>query len=156
MTLGRAVAALRELVRQLFAGQSNQALGCGIATIDFRQRSLEFCLEVVSRTVSRRNSERKASGGSYSRLMMKTLLKSACLIILLIAASAQAVLSQEAQRGITPEDYFAFEFLGDPHISPDGKLVAYVVTKIDRAQNRRNSAIWLTATDGSRAPWQSC
>src|SRR6185295_928498 len=42
----------------------------------------------------------------------------------------------------------------DPKISPDGKLVAYVVTKIDRAQNRRNSSIWTVATDGSRAPSQ--
>ncbi|HEX8897746.1 MAG TPA: DPP IV N-terminal domain-containing protein, partial [Chthoniobacterales bacterium] len=60
----------------------------------------------------------------------------------------------QAPRGITPEDYFAFEFISDPNISPDGKLVAYVVTKIDRAQNRRNSSIWMVATDGSRAPWQ--
>jgi dipeptidyl aminopeptidase/acylaminoacyl peptidase len=66
------------------------------------------------------------------------------------------VLVAQAQslRGITPEDYFAFEFISDPNISPDGKLVAYVVTKIDRAQNRRNSSIWMVATDGSRAPWQ--
>lgn len=72
----------------------------------------------------------------------------ACLSFLALAAQAQS------QRGITPEDYFAFEFISDPNISPDGKLVAYVVTKIDRAQNRRNSSIWMAATDGSRAPWQ--
>jgi dipeptidyl aminopeptidase/acylaminoacyl peptidase len=60
----------------------------------------------------------------------------------------------EAARGITPEDYFSFEFISDPQISPDGKLVAYVLTKVDRAQNRRNSSIWMVATDGSRAPWQ--
>src|SRR6266404_4356677 len=68
----------------------------------------------------------------------------------LVAATAIA----QAPRGVTPEDYFAFEFASDPNISPDGKLVAYVVTKIDRAQNRRNSSIWMAATDGSRAPWQ--
>lgn len=62
--------------------------------------------------------------------------------------------AQPPPRGVTPEDYFSFEFISDPNISPDGKLVAYVVTKIDRAQNRRNSAIWMTATDGARAPWQ--
>ncbi|HMG72931.1 MAG TPA: S9 family peptidase [Pyrinomonadaceae bacterium] len=73
----------------------------------------------------------------------------ACLIILAGLAAAQ-----QSPRGITPEDYFSFEFISDPNISPDGKLVAYVVTKIDRAQNRRNSAIWMAATDGSRAPWQ--
>lgn len=60
----------------------------------------------------------------------------------------------QSPRGVTPEDYFAFEFASDPNVSPDGKLVAYVVTKIDRAQNRRNSSIWMAATDGSRAPWQ--
>jgi len=57
-------------------------------------------------------------------------------------------------RGITPEDYFSFEFISDPNLSPDGKFVAYVLTKIDRSQNRRNSAIWMVASDGSGAPWQ--
>ncbi len=85
---------------------------------------------------------------------MKTTLKiiqiAAVCIGLVFAASVQS----QTPRGISPEDYFAFEFISDPNISPDGKLVAYVVTKIDRAQNRRNSAVWMTATDGSRAPWQ--
>src|SRR5216110_3986624 len=67
-----------------------------------------------------------------------------------VAVSVRA----QKPRGITPEDYFSFEFASDPNLSPDGKLVAYVVTKIDRAQNRRNSSIWLVAADGSRAPWQ--
>src|ERR1051325_469578 len=71
-----------------------------------------------------------------------------CLLIINSTVNAQN------QRGVTPEDYFAFEFVSDPNISPDGKLVAYVVTKIDRAQNRRNSSIWMVATDGSRGPWQ--
>lgn len=72
-----------------------------------------------------------------------------CLLIVGVA-SAQ----QPAPRGVTPEDYYAFEFLSDPQISPDGKLVAYVVTRVDRAQNRRTTSIWMAATDGSRPPWQ--
>src|SRR5437867_3460582 len=74
-------------------------------------------------------------------------------LLLCLACSVSTVFAQ-APRGITSEDYFAFEFISDPNISPDGKLVAYVVTKIDRAQNRRNSSIWMVATDGRRAPWQ--
>jgi dipeptidyl aminopeptidase/acylaminoacyl peptidase len=73
----------------------------------------------------------------------------ACLLVLAGVAAAQ-----QSPRGITPEDYFSFEFISDPNISPDGKLVAYVLTKVDRSQNRRNSSIWMAATDGSRAPWQ--
>src|SRR6058998_3403532 len=85
--------------------------------------------------------------------MLRQLVSMSALVagLLVLAVVAQ---SQPAQRGITPEDYFSFEFISDPNISPDGKLVAYVVTKVDRAQNRRNASIWLVATDGSRAPWQ--
>lgn len=81
------------------------------------------------------------------RVIMGTLI---LLAIVVVTVTAQ----NGGTRGVTPEDYFAFEFISDPNISPDGKLVAYVVTKIDKAQNRRNSAIWMTATDGSRPPWQ--
>src|ERR1044072_6506872 len=76
------------------------------------------------------------------------------LVLVVVCGSAISAVSQPS-RGITPEDYFAFEFISDPNISPDGKVVAYVVTKIDRAQNRRNSSIWMVTTDGSREPWQS-
>ena len=80
-------------------------------------------------------------------------LRSARLIICLLLAAISAGVAF-AQRGITPEDYYSFEFASDPNLSPDGKLVAYVVTKIDRTQNRRNSSIWMVAVDGSKAPWQ--
>jgi dipeptidyl aminopeptidase/acylaminoacyl peptidase len=82
------------------------------------------------------------------QLSMKTLLAFALMLCFSGATFAQN------PRGITPEDYFAFEFASDPNISPDGKTVAYVVTKIDRGLNRRNSSIWMVATDGSRTPWQ--
>ena len=55
-------------------------------------------------------------------------------------------------RGMTSEDYFAFETLGDPHFSPDGSTIAYVVTTVDQKQNRRRTAIWSVAADGSREP----
>ncbi len=44
-----------------------------------------------------------------------------CLFFLGLIASAAF-----ANRGVTPEDYFAFHFLSDAHISPDGKQVTYV------------------------------
>src|ERR1044072_6698056 len=76
------------------------------------------------------------------------------ILFFLISIFVQAIAQTTTPRGLTPEDYFAFEFLSDPHIAPDGKQIAYVVTKVDRAQNRRNSAIWMAKTEGGHAPWQ--
>ncbi len=83
---------------------------------------------------------------------MTTLVRSLVLCIL-VCLTACPLLAQQV-RGVTPEDYYSFEFANDPNLSPDGKLVAYVMTKIDRAQNRRQSSIWIVSVDGQRAPWQ--
>ena len=45
----------------------------------------------------------------------------------LLFAAASLLLA----RGITPEDYLHFEFVGNPAISPDGKSVAFPLTKIN-------------------------
>jgi len=55
-------------------------------------------------------------------------------------------------RGITAEDYFAFKFLNDVQVSPDGATVAFVVGTIDRKENRRYNAIWTVPADGSQEP----
>ncbi|HJQ23325.1 MAG TPA: S9 family peptidase [Blastocatellia bacterium] len=76
------------------------------------------------------------------------------LMFLIMAAPLGLARQGEGKRGITPEDYYAFEFASDPRLSPDGKLVAYVVATVDQKQNRRHSSIWMATTDGRRAPWQ--
>ena len=58
--------------------------------------------------------------------------------------------SSPQTRGVTAEDYLSFEFLGDPHFSPDGASIAFVVTTIDRKANRRHGDIWTVPADGSR------
>ncbi len=73
-------------------------------------------------------------------------------IILAIACALIASATAFANRGVTPEDYFAFHFLSDAHISPDGKQVAYVMTVVDQQRNRRSSSIWVVAVDGRSAP----
>ena len=64
------------------------------------------------------------------------------------------VLCAAEKRGVTPEDYFLFANVADPQISPDGRVVAYTITRVDVEQNRRNSEIWLVPVDGSAAPRQ--
>src|SRR5438094_4735086 len=65
-------------------------------------------------------------------------------------ASAQ----QATKRGITQEEYFDFELASDPRVSHDGSEVVYVVSRVDRAQNRRVPSIWIAHTDGTGAPRQ--
>ncbi|MGH9677501.1 MAG: TolB family protein, partial [Candidatus Acidiferrum sp.] len=60
-----------------------------------------------------------------------------------------AMVFAEGKRPITIEDMFAFKRVSDPQISPDGKLVAYVVGTVDLAANKSSSSIWLVPTEGS-------
>jgi dipeptidyl aminopeptidase/acylaminoacyl peptidase len=70
----------------------------------------------------------------------------------LALAAASAAFAANGHRGMVPEDYFATVAVSDPQLSPDGKRVAYVVTTVDVAKNRRQSAIWMALADGSRPP----
>jgi dipeptidyl aminopeptidase/acylaminoacyl peptidase len=76
---------------------------------------------------------------------MTTSLRVVVLLLVSTVASAQT-------RPVTAEDYFAFEALSDPHFSPDGSTIAYVVTTVDQKQNRRRSEIWTVAVESSREP----
>jgi dipeptidyl aminopeptidase/acylaminoacyl peptidase len=53
-----------------------------------------------------------------------------------------------------PEDVYALTSVGDPRISPDGTLVAYIVNWIDREENGYRSAVWVAPLDGSEEPTQ--
>ncbi len=66
--------------------------------------------------------------------------------------AAATVAMAAGQRPITTDDYHQFRFVGDPTFSPDGKTVAFTVTRVDRTQNRRVSGIWLAPTDRSDPP----
>ncbi|QXC60148.1 S9 family peptidase [Aquihabitans sp. G128] len=53
-----------------------------------------------------------------------------------------------------PSDLGHLIDLGQPALSPDGSLVAFVVRRTDLDANRYRSAVWLAPTDGSRPPRQ--
>ena len=55
-----------------------------------------------------------------------------CLSLLLILAFAFSLTAQTARRPIKLDDMTRFRNVGDPQISPDGKLVAYVVNTHER------------------------
>src|SRR5579883_3470820 len=90
-----------------------------------------------------RQPDRNGRGSIYSMTMRYC-------VGLLIAISIFP--ANAAKRGVTAEDYFAFESISDPHISPDGKQVAYVLTTVDAKRNRRDNSVWMVAADGHSAP----
>jgi dipeptidyl aminopeptidase/acylaminoacyl peptidase len=53
---------------------------------------------------------------------------------------------------MTPNDTYDLVAAGDPRFSPDGRTVAFVVTRIDEKENDYRSAIYLAAVDGSSPP----
>jgi dipeptidyl aminopeptidase/acylaminoacyl peptidase len=71
--------------------------------------------------------------------------------VLAMTASAGAAIARAQTRGVTAEDYYSFETLADPHFSPDGSTIAFVVGAVEQAQNRRRREIWTVPADGSRA-----
>ena len=52
-------------------------------------------------------------------------------------------------RAMIPEDLYAINWLGDCDISPDGKRVAYTVTRLDRDEDTYKSAIWMVDVESS-------
>jgi dipeptidyl aminopeptidase/acylaminoacyl peptidase len=51
-----------------------------------------------------------------------------------------------------PSDIGRLVDVSDPRLSPDGRLVAYVVASIDVDSNEYRSRLWLAPPDGARAP----
>jgi dipeptidyl aminopeptidase/acylaminoacyl peptidase len=68
-----------------------------------------------------------------------------------VVTGASAVTALE-RRAITEKDLFAFVWVADPQISPDGSRVAFVRVAVDEKKDQYDTAIWLVPTDGSEPP----
>jgi dipeptidyl aminopeptidase/acylaminoacyl peptidase len=82
-------------------------------------------------------------GGNIPMRTPPVLLRSLTLISLALAGAASL-----PARPMEIEDLFRFHRVSDPQISPDGSLVAFVVTDPLKAENRTDSDIWLVSTAG--------
>ncbi len=54
-----------------------------------------------------------------------------------------------AKRSFRPEDADRLVTASDPNISPDGRRIAFVVTRVDRESDRFANSIWVVHADGS-------
>jgi len=53
-----------------------------------------------------------------------------------------------AARGMVPEDLTRIQFVTDPQVSPDGRRIAFVVTRLSEERDEYLSNIWIVAATG--------
>jgi Tol biopolymer transport system component len=64
------------------------------------------------------------------------------------ASASAALLAQPAKHPLTIDDIQRMADVRDPQCSPDGKAIAYVVSRIDVKEDKSNSHIWTIGIDG--------
>lgn len=67
-----------------------------------------------------------------------------------VTLTAQSAAAPPKDR-LTIADYFNWEDVAAPVLSPDGKQVLYTRTWIDQLNDRRESAVWIMNVDGTRS-----
>ncbi|HEU4903282.1 MAG TPA: S9 family peptidase, partial [Flavisolibacter sp.] len=65
----------------------------------------------------------------------------------LVALSAAA----QSGRTLQPSDVYRFKDISSAQISPDGKWVAYVLSSVDTAKDRRTTDVWMVSWDGKES-----
>ncbi len=78
---------------------------------------------------------------------MKSILAAIVILSFAVAAAAGAA-PQANQRPITFDDLISFGRIGAFAVSPDGKLVAFELTRFDKNANSSNTDIWLVPVAG--------
>src|SRR5262245_26782055 len=55
-------------------------------------------------------------------------------------------------RGMISADLFRIQWVSDVRIAPDGRTLAFTVTRLDEEADDYRSAIWIVPADGSAPP----
>jgi dipeptidyl aminopeptidase/acylaminoacyl peptidase len=68
--------------------------------------------------------------------------------LLFAVVFVSTVVFGQAKHAITFDDFISLGRAADPQISPDGKMVAFVISYQNKMENRSNSNVYLIPTDG--------
>ena len=85
--------------------------------------------------------------------MRGTFLRSGMVCALALAFTLAAIAQETAKHPITFDDMIKMYRVAEPHISPDGKWVVYIIATPDMDANRNAGNIWMVSTAGG-APQQ--
>ena len=64
---------------------------------------------------------------------------------------AAVVFAADAKRPITENDLYAFQWIGNPQISPDGSKTVYTLVKVTAKHDNYVTALWMTPASGGPA-----
>ena len=67
---------------------------------------------------------------------------------LLVLAATTALTAQPSRRRFNLDDVARLREVRDPHCSPDGQAIAYVVSSIDAKEDKSISHVWMVGIDG--------
>src|SRR5580658_650566 len=67
------------------------------------------------------------------------------------AADAKRPITENAKRPITEKDLYAFQWIGNPQISPDGSKIVYTLVRVTAKHDNYETALWMTPATGGPA-----
>jgi len=68
--------------------------------------------------------------------------------VLLLTFFVLIVHAESAKKPISFDDFIRIKRVSDPQVSPQGDLIAFVVTEMDKEKNASNSDIWIVPLSG--------
>jgi dipeptidyl aminopeptidase/acylaminoacyl peptidase len=71
------------------------------------------------------------------------------LLLIFTISNLMSLAAQDLSAFFTGQDYYNFEWISDPQISPDGKEIIYVRNFVDIKSDKFYSNLWLINFDGS-------
>jgi len=72
------------------------------------------------------------------------------LLSILLVACFVVEAQTSAKRPITPADVYRLSYIGSPQVSPDGQWVAYTLSTVDSAKDKRSTSIRMISWDGAQ------
>ena len=79
---------------------------------------------------------------------MKGISSRATYSLALLCSVAGTVSAQTSGRAFTPVDWYRIARVASPTLSPDGSLIAFTVTTVREAENKRHTEVWLQPVAG--------
>lgn len=80
-------------------------------------------------------------------------MKKTCLFLTIFLLITLFIQADSRTHPITFDDFMRIKRVSDPQVSPDGKIIAFVVTEMDKERNTSNSDIWIIPSKGGE-PWR--